>query len=221
MIILSDSDLEQIGQGNHDTIYEKLGAHVLDLDGASGTHFAVWAPNARQVSVIGDFNGWRRDQYLLRARGSSGIWEGFIPDVGPGALYKYAINSRYGNYRVDKADPCGFAAEIRPNTASKVWDLSDYTWGDADWLSERGRSPALGAPVSIYEVHLGSWKRVPEEGNRWLSYRELATQLAEYVRQMGYTHVEFLPVMEHPFDGSWGYETVGYFAPTSRFGTPA
>jgi 1,4-alpha-glucan branching enzyme len=218
---LTDYDLYLLEEGNHYRIYEKLGAHVSERDGRAGTHFAVWAPNAKQVSVIGDFNKWRRNQHLLQSRGSSGIWEGFIPDVGPGALYKYAIVSRYGNYKVDKADPCGFAAEIRPHTASKVWELSEYAWRDDKWLSERGRSRALGAPISIYEMHLGSWKRVPEEGNRWLSYRELAPQLAEYVRQMGYTHVEFLPVAEHPFDGSWGYETVGYFAPTSRFGTPA
>ncbi|HYT94604.1 MAG TPA: 1,4-alpha-glucan branching protein GlgB [Gemmataceae bacterium] len=218
---LTDYDLYLLGEGKHYRVYEKLGAHVTERNGTAGTHFAVWAPNARQVSVIGDFNGWRRNQHPLQSRGSSGIWEGLIPDVGAGALYKYAIVSRYGNYRVDKADPCGFAAEIRPHTASRVWDLSNYTWGDGNWLSERKRSHALGAPISIYEVHLGSWKRVPEEGDRWLSYRELAPQLAEYVRQMGYTHVEFLPVMEHPFDGSWGYETVGYFAPTSRFGTPA
>jgi 1,4-alpha-glucan branching enzyme len=218
---LTDYDLFLLGEGNHYRIYEKLGAHVGQRNGTAGTHFAVWAPNARQVSVIGDFNGWRRNRHPLQSRESSGVWEGFIPDVGPGALYKYAIVSRYGNYRVDKADPCGFAAEIRPHTASKVWDLSDYTWGDSHWLSERGRRHALGAPISIYEMHLGSWKRVPEEGNRWLSYRELAPQLADYVQQMGYAHVEFLPVMEHPFDGSWGYETVGYFAPTSRFGTPA
>jgi 1,4-alpha-glucan branching enzyme len=218
---LTDYDLYLLGEGNHYRIYEKLGAHVGERDGAAGTHFAVWAPNAKQVSVIGDFNEWRPNQHRLQSRGSSGIWEGYIPDVGPGALYKYAIDSRYGNYRVDKADPCGFAAEIRPLTASKVWDLSDYSWNDGNWLSERGRIHALSAPISIYEMHLGSWKRVLEEGNRWLSYRELAHQLAEYVRQMGYTHVEFLPVSEHPFDGSWGYQTVGYFAPTSRFGTPA
>jgi 1,4-alpha-glucan branching enzyme len=219
--ILTDYDLYLLGEGDHYRLYEKLGAHVGERDGTAGTHFAVWAPNAKQVSVIGDFNGWRRDQHALQSRGSSGIWEGFIPGVGLGALYKYAIVSRNRNYRVDKTDPCGFAAEIRPHTASKVWDLANYTWGDGNWLSQRGRSHALGAPISIYEMHLGSWKRVPEEGNRWLTYRELAPQLAEYVRQMGYTHVEFLPVMEHPFDGSWGYETVGYFAPTSRFGTPA
>jgi 1,4-alpha-glucan branching enzyme len=218
---LTDYDLHLLGEGNHYHLYEKLGAHGSERDGTAGTHFAVWAPNAKQVSVIGDFNGWRRGQHPLQSRRSSGVWEGFIPDVGPRALYKYAIVSRYGNYQVDKADPCGFAAEVRPHTASKVWDLSDYTWGDGNWLSDRGRRNARGAPISIYEVHLGSWKRVPEEGNRWLSYRELAPQLAEYVLRMGYTHVEFLPVMEHPFDGSWGYETVGYFAPTSRFGTPA
>jgi 1,4-alpha-glucan branching enzyme len=218
---LTDYDLYLLGEGNHHYIYEKLGAHLSARDGTAGTHFAVWAPNAKRVSVIGNFNEWRRNQHPLHCRGSSGIWEGFIPDVGPGALYKYAIDSRYNNYRVDKADPYGFAAEIRPQTASKVWDLSNYTWGDADWLSQQRRSHAPGAPISIYEVHLGSWRRVAEEGNRWLSYRELAVQLTEYVRQMGYTHVEFLPVMEHPFDGSWGYQTVGYFAPTSRFGTPA
>jgi 1,4-alpha-glucan branching enzyme len=217
---VTDYDLYLLGEGSHYRIYEKLGAHVTERDGTAGTHFAVWAPNAGQVSVIGDFNGWRRGQHPLRVRGSSGIWEGFVPDVRPGALYKYAITSRYNNYRVDKADPCGFAAEIRPHTASKVWDLSAYTWGDSTWLSERRDRHAVGAPISIYEIHLGSWKRVPED-NRWLTYRELAPQLVEYVRRMGYTHVEFLPVMEHPFDGSWGYETVGYFAPTSRFGTPA
>jgi 1,4-alpha-glucan branching enzyme len=219
--LLTDYDLYLLGEGNNYRLYEKLGAHVSERNGTAGTHFAVWAPNARQVSVIGDFNAWRRNQHPLESLGSSGIWEGFIPGVGPGALYKYAIDSRNGNFWVDKADPCGFAAEVRPHTASKVWDLSDYMWGDGSWLSERASRHALGAPISIYEVHLGSWKRVPEEGNRWLSYRELAPQLAEYAQQMGYTHVEFLPVMEYPLDASWGYETVGHFAPTSRFGTPA
>jgi 1,4-alpha-glucan branching enzyme len=218
---LTDYDLYLLGEGTHFRCYEKLGAHVSECDGTAGIHFAVWAPNASQVSVIGDFNGWRRNQHVLETRGSSGIWEGFIADIKPGALYKYAITSRSNNYRADKADPFGFGAEIRPHTASKVWDLSDYTWGDDNWLSERGHRNALGAPISIYEVHLGSWKRVTDDGNRWLSYRELAPQLAAYVRQMGFTHVEFLPVSEHPFDGSWGYETVGYFAPTSRFGTPS
>jgi 1,4-alpha-glucan branching enzyme len=218
---LTDYDLFLLGEGTHYRIYDKLGAHATEFDGVAGTHFALWAPNARQVSVIGDFNGWRRGSHALRTRGVSGIWEGFVSNVGPGALYKYAIDSRYRDYRVDKADPFGFAAEVRPRTASRVWDLTNYTWDDGEWLSDRGRRQALGAPISIYEVHLGSWQRVPEEGNRWLTYREVAPRLAAYVRKMGYTHVEFLPVMEHPFDGSWGYETLGYFAPTSRFGTPA
>ncbi|MBV8234448.1 MAG: 1,4-alpha-glucan branching protein GlgB, partial [Acidimicrobiia bacterium] len=218
---LTDYDLYLLGQGKHYRLYEKLGAHVGERDGTAGTHFAVWAPNAEQVSVIGDFNGWRRHELPLERRGSSGYWEGFVPGVGPGALYKYAIESHDGNFWEEKADPCGFAAEVRPNTASRVWDLSAYTWGDDNWLSQRGRRQALGEPISIYELHLGSWKRAREEGNRWLTYRELAPQLADYVRAMGYTHVELLPVMEHPLDSSWGYETVGYFAPTSRFGTPA
>jgi 1,4-alpha-glucan branching enzyme len=217
---LTDYDLYLLGEGSHYRIYEKLGAHLVEQDGKVGTHFAVWAPNASRVSVIGDFNGWRPNAYPLECRGSSGVWEGFFPDAGPGALYKYAITSRIGNYRVDKTDPCGFAAEIRPQTASKVWDLSGYQWKDGQWLAGRGRANALDAPISVYEVHLGSWRRVPEDNNRWLTYRELALQLAEYLREMGYTHVEFLPVSEHPFDGSWGYEPVGYFAPTSRFGTP-
>jgi len=216
---LTDFDLYLLGEGSHFRIYEKLGAHVMEQDGVVGTHFAVWAPNARQVSVIGDFNGWRPNN-PLQVRGPSGVWEGFIPGVRPGALYKYRIISQTENYWVDKADPYGFAAEIRPQTASKVWDLSTYTWNDGGWLAQRKRVNALDAPQSIYEVHLGSWRRVPEEGDRWLTYRELATQLVDYVKQMGYTHVEFLPISEHPFDGSWGYQTVGYFAPTSRFGPP-
>lgn len=217
---LTDYDLYLWGEGTHYRIYEKLGAHVIDQDGTVGTHFAVWAPNAVQVSVIGDFNGWRSNQHTLEQRGVSGIWEGFFPNVGVGALYKYHIVSRERNYQVAKADPYGFAAEIRPQTASKVWDLSGYAWNDAAWMSGRGRAHALDAPINIYEVHLGSWRRVPEDGNRWLTYRELAHQLAEYVKHMGYTHVELLPISEHPFDGSWGYQTVGYFTPTSRFGTP-
>jgi 1,4-alpha-glucan branching enzyme len=217
---LTDYDLHLLNEGKHYRIYEKLGAHLTEQDGQAGVHFAVWAPNARRVSVIGDFNGWRPRTHYLNSRASSGVWENFIPDLKPGTLYKYAIESQVGNYRVDKADPCGFAAEIRPQTASKVWDLSGYAWDDRKWMADRGRVNSLGAPISIYEVHLGSWRRVAEEGNRWLTYRELAPLLAEYVHEMGYTHVEFLPVSEHPFDGSWGYQTVSYFAPTSRFGTP-
>jgi 1,4-alpha-glucan branching enzyme len=217
---LTDFDVYLWSEGTHYRTYEKLGAHPAEHNGLAGTQFAVWAPNARAVSVIGDFNGWRADADELQPVGSSGIWQGFVPGIGPGTLYKYAIISRYRDYRVDKADPYGFATEIRPHTASKVWDLSGYEWGDQEWLARRGRAQALDAPIAIYEVHVGSWMRVPEEGNRWLTYRELAPRLAEYVRGMGYTHVQFLPVSEHPFDASWGYQTVGYFAPTSRFGTP-
>ncbi|MCI0683739.1 MAG: 1,4-alpha-glucan branching protein GlgB [Gemmataceae bacterium] len=216
---LTDFDVYLWSEGSHVRSYQKMGAHPVERDGVAGTHFAVWAPNARAVAVVGDFNGWRDDVHTLQPRGVSGIWEGFIPHVGPGSLYKYAIASQYGGYRVTKADPYAFAAEIRPQTASKVWDLR-YQWHDADWLANRARAHALHAPISIYEVHLGSWMRVPEEGNRWLTYRELATRLTDYVSDLGYTHVELLPITEHPLDASWGYQTVGYFAPTSRFGTP-
>jgi 1,4-alpha-glucan branching enzyme len=218
--MLTDYDVYLWSEGTHYRAYEKMGAHVAEEEGIAGTHFAVWAPNARWVSVIGDWNGWRPGENPMHSVGSSGIWECFIPGIGPGALYKYHITSQYHGYKVDKTDPYGFATEIRPQTASKVWDLSGHDWGDAEWMASRGKTTALGAPISIYEVHLGSWRRVPEEGNRWLTYRELAHQLADYVGHMGYTHVEFLPVSEHPLDASWGYQTVGYYAPTSRFGTP-
>jgi 1,4-alpha-glucan branching enzyme len=217
---LTDFDVHLWAEGTHYRAYEKLGAHLTERDGVAGTQFALWAPNARQVSVVGDFNGWEPGVHRMRAVGSSGIWECFIPGIGSGALYKYSILSRYQNYWVEKADPYAFASEIRPQTASKVWDLSGYAWGDQEWMARRGRAAALDAPISIYEVHLGSWRRVPEEGNRWLSYRELAPLLADYVHDLGYTHVELLPVSEHPLDASWGYQTVGYYAPTSRFGTP-
>jgi len=217
---LSDYDLYLFGEGTHHRIYEKLGAHPGEVDGERGVHFAVWAPNAEQVSVIGEFNNWDPRSHALHVRPEAGIWESFTPRLGSGALYKYHIESRYGGYQVDKADPYGFAAEIRPHTASRVWDLASYTWGDTEWIATRAKNKSLDSPISIYEVHLGSWRRVPEEGNRWLTYRELAIQLAEYIHNAGFTHVEFLPVSEHPFDGSWGYETIGYFAPTSRFGNP-
>jgi 1,4-alpha-glucan branching enzyme len=217
---LTDYDLHLWNEGKHYRIYEKLGAHLTKQEGRAGVHFAVWAPNARRVSVIGDFNRWKPRTHYLHSRASSGVWEGFIPDLKPGTLYKYAIESQVADYRVDKADPCGFAAEIRPRTASKVWDLTGYAWNDRKWMANRGGPNSLGAPISIYEIHLGSWRRSPDDGNRWLTYRELAPLLAEYVHEMGYTHVELLPISEHPFDGSWGYQTVSYFAPTSRFGTP-
>jgi 1,4-alpha-glucan branching enzyme len=219
MTLLSDNDLHLFNEGTHYRLYEKLGAHPITSEGTEGTYFAVWAPNARQVSVIGDFNGWDKTSHLLRPRGQSGIWEGFIPGISSSTLYKYYIISHRRNYRVEKADPLAFHNEVPPKTASLVWNL-DYTWSDQNWMEKRKSNSALDAPISIYEVHLGSWRRVPEEGNRSLSYRELAPQLAEYVQQTGFTHVEFLPVMEHPFFGSWGYQTTGYFAPTSRYGTP-
>jgi 1,4-alpha-glucan branching enzyme len=217
---LSEFDLYLLVEGTHYRAYEKLGAHLTQRDGRWGVHFAVWAPNAKLVSVIGDFNDWNPQANSMRPS-SGGVWEAFVPDVGQGAVYKYHIESRYSDYKVDKADPYGFAAEIRPQTASRVWNLADYSWHDDSWMTNREKKNGLGSPISIYEVHLGSWRRVPEEGNRWMSYRELAPLLATYVHEAGFTHVEFLPIMEHPFDGSWGYQTTGYFAPTSRFGTPA
>ena len=219
LTLLSDQDLYLFNEGSNYRMYETMGAHLVSRDGKVGTVFSVWAPNARQVSVIGNFNNWNPGSHLLATRGGSGIWEGFIPDVTKGALYKFHIESRRHSYRVDKADPLGLLHEKPPRTASVVWDLG-YQWGDDEWMKKRAERNSLRAPQSVYEVHLGSWMRVPEEHNRPLSYRETAPRLAEYVGRMGFTHVEFLPVMEHPFYGSWGYQTTGYFAPTSRYGTP-
>ncbi|HEY6923318.1 MAG TPA: 1,4-alpha-glucan branching protein GlgB, partial [Steroidobacteraceae bacterium] len=215
-MLLTEQDIYLFREGTFVRAYEKLGAHP----GAQGTHFAVWAPNAQSVSVVGDFNGWNPTSHKLEPRSdSSGIWEALLPGVRPGALYKYHIASRHAGYTVDKADPYAFYAEVPPRTASVVWDLS-YEWGDDEWMRTRARANALDAPISIYEVHLGSWRRVPEEHNRSLTYRELAHALADYCTDMGYTHVELVPIMEHPFYGSWGYQVTGYFAPTSRYGTP-
>jgi 1,4-alpha-glucan branching enzyme len=243
--LLTQHDLHLFNEGTHYRLYEKLGAHPLTVNGVTGMYFAVWAPGAERVSVLGDFNGWRPDLHVLRPRESSGIWEGFVPGVGPGACYKYHIASRYHGYRVEKADPFAFRSEVPPKTGSIVWDL-DYIWADHDWMATRRQRNALSAPISIYEVHLGSWLRPggmlsrpsesrneedTQEGPRkhgtrstdssqWLTYREVAPRLAEYVLGLGFTHVEFLPLMEHPFYGSWGYQTTGYFAPTARYGTP-
>jgi 1,4-alpha-glucan branching enzyme len=217
--VLSDDDLFLFNEGSHYRLYEKLGARPTVVDGVAGTHFAVWAPNAQQVCVVGEFNGWNKSSHPLSPKGQSGIWEGFIPGVGKGTIYKYYLVSHHRGYRVEKADPFAFHAETPPRTASITWDL-DYDWGDRAWMDKRTSCNALDAPISVYEVHLGSWQRVPEEGNRYLSYRELAPRLADYVKQLGFSHVEFLPVMEHPFYGSWGYQVTGYFAPTSRYGTP-
>lgn len=217
---LSEFDRYLLGEGTYARAYEKLGAHLTERAGKRGVHFAVWAPNAKRVSVIGNHNGWNPAANEMQPT-PAGVWETFIPGLAQGAIYKYHIESNFGGYQVDKADPYGFAAEIRPQTASCVWDLRSYSWQDHSWMSSQAQKNSLASPISIYEVHLGSWRRVPEEGNRWLTYREMAHQLADYVHDAGFTHVEFLPVMEHPFDGSWGYQTIGYFAPTSRFGTPA
>ena len=216
---LTDDDLYLFNEGSHFRLYDKLGAHPMGHEGKEGTCFAVWAPDAQKVYVMGDFNGWDKESHPLRPRRKSGIWEGFVPGVGKGANYKYHIASRFHGYHVDKADPFALYSEVPPKTGSIVWNL-DYVWGDGEWMENRQKQNALDAPMAVYEMHLGSWMRMPEEGNRSLTYRELAPRLAEYVRSMGFTHVEFLPVMEHPFYGSWGYQTSGYFTPSSRYGTP-
>jgi 1,4-alpha-glucan branching enzyme len=217
--LLSDQDVYLFNEGSHFQLYDKFGAHPTEVDGQEGTYFAVWAPNARYVSVIGDFNGWDEGAHPLRPKASSGIWEGFLADVGRGEVYKYHIASQHEGFRVDKADPFGNYSEVPPRTGSIVWPLG-YNWGDEAWMAERGAVNALDAPIFIYEMHLGSWRRKDGADGGPLTYRELAPELIDYIHDIGATHVEFLPVMEHPFAGSWGYQTTGYFAPTSRFGTP-
>jgi len=217
--LLTAEDFYLFNEGSHYRIYEKMGAHAVESKGTKGTVFAVWAPNAGHVSVIGDFNGWNPQSHRLQPRGSSGIWEGFIPGLGKGTLYKFHIDSTQLGYQIEKTDPVGLFAEKPPKTASVVWDL-DYTWNDAAFLEKRAAANSLHAPISIYEVHLGSWMRIPEEQNRFLTYREIAPRLADHVNRLGFTHVELLPIMEHPFYGSWGYQTTGYFSPTARYGTP-
>lgn len=214
--LLSDDDLWLFAEGTHTRLYEVLGAHPVQIGGQAGTMFAVWAPEAEAVSVVGDFNRWEPGRSPLHPVRSSGIWEGFVPGVGQGALYKYHLVSRHGPHLL-KADPLAFYAEVPPRSASVVWSPS-YPWSDGPWLQERGKRGALAAPIAIYEVHLGSWRRTGD--GRPLSYREIAPLLAAYAQEMGFTHVELLPVMEHPFYGSWGDQTHGYFAPTSRYGTP-
>jgi 1,4-alpha-glucan branching enzyme len=218
--LLSDHDIYLFKEGNHFRLYEKLGAHPLTIDGQAGTLFAVWAPNAEAVSVIGDFNHWRADSHPLRVReDGSGIWEAFVPDLGRGSRYKYHLRSRYAGFEVDKGDPFAWRWEKPPQTASVIWDL-DYGWQDAEWMASRATRNALDAPISIYEFHPGSWRRPVEGDTDYLGYSELGDQLADYLHHMGYTHVECLPVMEHPFYGSWGYQCTGLFAPTARYGEP-
>jgi 1,4-alpha-glucan branching enzyme len=226
--IFSDFDLYLFGQGKDYYLYQKMGAHPRVLNGVAGVHFAVWAPNALTVSVVGDFNQWNRSANPMQRRHNDlGVWECFIPDIKVGALYKYAIYSRFNNYAADKIDPYAFAFELRPDTACIVADIKQHQWGDGDWMRAREHHDWLNSPMSIYEVHLGSWRHMPErhvegavEEDRFLTYRELAESLGEYVKKMGFTHIELMPVMEFPFDGSWGYQVTGFYAPTSRFGPP-
>ncbi len=217
---ITEHDTYLFKEGNHCRLYEKMGSHIVNVDGVLGVSFAVWAPNAKRVSVIGDFNFWDRKAHPLSVRwDGSGIWEGFIPGLEKGAIYKYHIVSKENGYSVDKGDPYARHWETPPKTGSIVWDIA-YDWNDGEWMAGRAKATSLNAPYSIYEIHLGSWRRAPEQGNRSMSYREMAECLPDYIVKMGFTHVQFLPIMEHPFYGSWGYQTTGYFAPTSRYGTP-
>jgi 1,4-alpha-glucan branching enzyme len=220
--VLTDYDLHLFSEGNHFRLYDKLGARIIDHCGVRGVHFSVWAPGAERVGVVGTFNQWDGRRHPMNTRGASGLWEIFIPHLAQGDLYKYEIKTRGGCYIAVKADPFGFSAEMRPNSASVVWDLEHYEWADTEWMRTRKEHQKFEAPMSIYEVHLGSWRTAPHKdlGHRWLTYRELAEELVPYVKGMGFTHIQLLPVTEHPFDGSWGYQTIGYFAPTSRYGTP-
>ena len=213
----TDFDIDLFKAGNHYRLYEKLGAHSVMHNGEQGIYFAVWAPDARAVSVIGGFNGWNRESHQMNVRwDGSGIWEVFIPALAQGEVYKYYVQSKH-SYAAEKGDPYAVLWETPPRTASVAWGL-DYRWSDKAWLKERAATPAFGKPLSIYEVHLGAWRR--GDNNRYLSYREMAETLPQYCKELGFTHVELMPVMEHPFYGSWGYQITGYFAPSSRFGTP-
>ncbi|OQW95076.1 MAG: 1,4-alpha-glucan branching enzyme [Verrucomicrobia bacterium A1] len=216
---ITDFDLHLFGEGTHFRTYEKMGAHPATVDGVEGVHFAVWAPNAQRVSVVGWFNRWDGRHHPMQSRGGSGLWELFIPALQPGDLYKYEIKGQ-GDFLATKADPYAFFSELRPRSASVVWNVHKYAWQDQAWMDRRRSTNWHDSPISVYEVHLSSWRRVPEDHNRWLSYRELADQLIPYVKKLGYTHIEMLPISEHPFDGSWGYQTIGYYASTSRHGTP-
>jgi 1,4-alpha-glucan branching enzyme len=218
--LLSDFDLYLIGEGTHYEKHERMGAHPMEVQGVAGVQFAVWAPNAMRVSVVGDFNGWDGRTHPMRNRGPSGVWELFVPGLGEGAIYKFEIRGTSLPLPVLKSDPYAFSSELRPKTGSIVTRLDHHAWNDSGWMEQRRQRDWFSSPISAYEIHLGSWRRVPEDGGRWLSYTELADQLIPYIKKMGYTHVELLPVMEHPFDGSWGYQTLGYFAATSRYGTP-
>ena len=218
--VFSDYDIHLFKSGNHFSLYEKMGARHLNIDGAEGAYFSVWAPNAESVSVVGDFNSWNETSNKMHIRWDhSGIWELFIPGLDKGSLYKYHIKSKIAGYKVNKSDPFAFFSELPPKTASIVWDL-DYSWNDAGWMKTRHKNNSLESPFAIYELHIGSWKRIAAENNRSLGYAEMAAHLSNYIKETGFTHVEFMPVMEHPFYGSWGYQVSNYFAPTARYGTP-
>ncbi len=218
--LLTDKDIARFRNGSHHALYEKMGAQLCEDQGRACTRFRVWAPNAQSVSVIGDFNAWNTRAHSLHPReDSSGVWEGIAFDAKEGSAYKFHVESKYQGYAANKSDPFALRCETPPHTASIVTDLS-YDWQDGTWMKDRHRHNALDAPMSIYEMHLGAWRRIPEEGNRSLGYRELAQPLAAYLREMGFTHVEFMPIMEHPFYGSWGYQITGYYAPSSRYGSP-
>ncbi|WP_299962485.1 1,4-alpha-glucan branching protein GlgB [uncultured Roseobacter sp.] len=219
--VMGDWDEYLLGEGTHRKLWKALGAHVMTHEGIRGTHFAVWAPNAQRISVVGDFNTWDGRRHLMRRRGATGCWEIFIPGIGDGEIYKYEVVGQDGQVMPLKADPVGFGAEHPPRTGSVVRDLSVHDWQDADWMDRRGAMQRVDQPISIYEVHLSSWRRVPEEGHRPLSYHEHADQLVSYAKDMGFTHLELMPVSEFPFDGSWGYQPVGLYAPTIRHGTLA
>ncbi|MGH6918138.1 MAG: 1,4-alpha-glucan branching enzyme, partial [Geminicoccaceae bacterium] len=219
--ILGELDVYLIGEGSHLQIYEKLGAHPMVMEGVPGVGFLVWVPSAARVSVVGNFNAWDGRRHPMRRRLECGVWELFVPEIGPGEIYKFEIKGPQHQLLPLKADPFAFAAEHPPRTASVVHGLDEIAWSDQDWMRSRAAANARNAPISIYECHLGSWMRVPEDGNRYLSYRELADRLVPYVRDMGFTHLELMPVSEYPFDGSWGYQPIGLFAPTSRHGSPA
>lgn len=217
--VIGEMDEYLIGEGAHKNLWRVLGAHLMQIDGVKGTHFALWAPNASRVAVVGGFNDWNWRRHAMRPRGQTGVWEIFLPGIGEGETYKFQLHDEHGNLLAQKSDPFGFGSEHPPATASVIRDLDRFGWSDAQWMADRKDRIKTDQPISIYEVQLGSWRRVPEDGNRPLSYNELAGQLVEYVKDLGFTHIELMPVSEYPFDGSWGYQPVGLFAPTIRHGT--
>jgi len=217
--LLSDMDIHLFNEGNHYDLYERLGAHLRTVDDVQGVNFAVWAPNAKSVSVVGDFNEWNGKLHSLRPNASSGVWEVFVPGIGSGEIYKFRVTDCHEQV-VEKSDPFGFYSELPPKTASVVQELDNYKWNDDAWMQERAKSKFQEQPISVYELHLGSWRHDEIRENGWMNYREISHQIVEYCRELGFTHIELMPVSEHPYTGSWGYQTVGYFATTSRYGTP-